>query len=862
MFILSNAIISGTQIDAVQACYVIGKLPLVKKTREVISVNTMKDISYSLITEKEMIENLNEDEDASNITPASQLGKRLAYEKFIIKQIEQYPNQKYIDFYTFLSCFRTGKYKETTESTEKKKSKLLEIPLFDFDSKEHIIKNGKSFVIDEIYFTIRKIPAVVSLNPYFPVNENKEESAYSILLLHSQLDKDGFKNILRESNTAIQRLKILKEEKKLPDWVLISLKRRKHSDNMQDNVGQPILNGINSFSEEEFESEEEYLRDKIEESNLRQENKYKDIEGEEITTINESKILTSTPIKNMAYLTNYIERKIAFYELSKNSFYSLTEDDISNKTITSKVKIGNEEILQKELDERLQIMNEMQLKAYDAFINCSVNNTQQCIEFISGEGGTGKSEVTKAIIAKLRIHYGKVEGRFGSVIVGGPTGNSAYNIGGSTWHSIFGKSSQGRITSKSTITNERLLKLQTDGLGSKILVLEEISLISLEDFYEINKLCQIMKNCYDKPFGGLHVLLLGDLYQMKTLKFNGKSIVETNSNIHNTIERREAQKIFTEYLTHFFELTENCRAKSNNGVLSPLAKFNKAARLNALNDELLLLVNTRVVNDIDDALNKAHEKSFWITSTHNKIKEINEYIKDYRLSRGHQYNRIICQHISASKGTPFPDERTNDILYGIQGCAKGERYKPFLTHIDLSVGSRVRVIRNMWVEGGLFNGAMGTVYGFVYEGSGPNKNNICKRFSKIEEKEKEIPIVLVQMDDESIPYTCIKGIPRLVPFTAIPGANVKESYCRLQIPLLVAHARTAHSVQGLTAKEGVVLDPTSSFFAGNYIGTSRATELSKLFLLKPLNEKNFSFEPEHRNNVDNFYKNLRRRFPS
>jgi hypothetical protein len=183
-----------------------------------------------------------------------------------------------------------------------------------------------------------------------------------------------------------------------------------------------------------------------------------------------------------------------------------------------------------------------------------------------------------------------------------------------------------------------------------------------------------------------------------------------------------------------------------------------------------------------------------------------------------------------------------------------------MTHLDLLVGTRVRLIRNISVENGLFNGAMGTVFGFVYSGNGPTtyEQLMPTRFSALTDTEREIPIVLVQMDgtDESFPYSCSATTKRLVPITAISGLLTKSQYHRMQLPILPAHARTAHSVQRYTAADGVVVDTGSMFFAGDYVAISRATDISKVILLKPACQQYFNSHPEYRVLVQDEYKRL------
>ena len=76
---------------------------------------------------------------------------------------------------------------------------------------------------------------------------------------------------------------------------------------------------------------------------------------------------------------------------------------------------------------------------------------QQLELFITGEGGTGKSKVIEAFFNFTRKYYGKTDELYGPIIVTAPTGTFL-------------------ITSRI--------------LGATIIVIDEISLTSLEDFYK------------------------------------------------------------------------------------------------------------------------------------------------------------------------------------------------------------------------------------------------------------------------------------------------------------------------------------------------------------------------------------------
>jgi hypothetical protein len=375
---------------------------------------------------------------------------------------------------------------------------------------------------------------------------------------------------------------------------------------------------------------------------------------------------------------------------------------------------------------------------------------------------------------------------------------------------------------------------------------------------------------------------------MKTVQ--GTSLVSSISACISHEARRGRQILLTG-LTDFCLLKQNVRAQQGNGELSQLARFTREARLGNVHNGILLLMNDRIVNDIDVAMRQAHPNAIWITSTHEKVANINREFRKRRLQNNERMITIIAEHTPEKVGTGIPSPNTRQILnelYGTLGSVKGGRSELMVTHMRLFVGSRVRLIRNLYVEAGLYNGAMGTVWGFVYKGAAPLQGAEGRRlFCDMTEDERELPIVLVQMDgdESSHPYTCIPGVPRVVPVLAeksqqlveakvvtkpavmeagkviLPAVTQVFKYRRHQLPILPAEARTAHSVQGYTAKDGVVVDPGSTFFAGDYTAVSRATTKEKVFLLGALKESGFTRDPGYRYLVEKEYERLLAAFP-
>jgi hypothetical protein len=163
---------------------------------------------------------------------------------------------------------------------------------------------------------------------------------------------------------------------------------------------------------------------------------------------------------------------------------------------------------------------------------------EQLRMFLSGEGGTGKSQVLKLVIEFARLHFGRTEGHHGSVIAMGPTGPSAHNIRGFTYHSVAGL---GSPSSKGNRIGRQTAKAKGETMkGVKLFIIDEISLISKED---LGNLEQRIKDSYlttlpdpkDRekrkhlPFAGVHFILCGDFYQLPPV-FNNIPIYSPHFN--------------------------------------------------------------------------------------------------------------------------------------------------------------------------------------------------------------------------------------------------------------------------------------------------------------------------------------------
>jgi len=175
-------------------------------------------------------------------------------------------------------------------------------------------------------------------------------------------------------------------------------------------------------------------------------------------------------------------------------------------------------------------------------------------------------------------------------------------------------------------------------------------------------------------------------------------------------------------------------------------------------------------------------------------------------------------------------------------------------NVSILIGCNIK-----YVITGLYNGAMGTVVRFLFKNH-PPPSKAMKPFS--EQPLRDIPIVLVQMD-ATLNYSCLADTPNVVPIKAVTS-HLWEKVSRIQLPLAVAHASTIHSVQGLTAEYGIVLEPPTTYNAQGltYVACSRPRRLEDLWLLGPVYKRHFEYGRETYKKIAKEYERLAALHPS
>jgi ATP-dependent DNA helicase PIF1 len=286
--------------------------------------------------------------------------------------------------------------------------------------------------------------------------------------------------------------------------------------------------------------------------------------------------------------------------------------------------------------------------------------------FMTGAAGTGKSFTLKEIVKWAHS-------RGTSIAVTSSTGTSAISIGGRTVYSYLGiglaqKDPYQIYLHVKRKYSQTIKKLQT----LNILIVDEVSMISAELLDKISAYLQHVRNMPHSPFGGLQVLLCGDMCQLPPV--NGEFCFLSDS-------WKSAQ----------FCCVELVKQMRQEGDLQ-FAKMLNELRFGKCTDETFQILKACTNPNFGEV------RPTILYSKNVNVDVINE--KEYKKLIESGAERRIYQ-------TVFSEHKQSKFW--------GESVK-IPENVDLCVGAQVMLTVNLAVDEGLANGSRGVITGFAEEG--------------------------------------------------------------------------------------------------------------------------------------------------
>lgn len=393
-----------------------------------------------------------------------------------------------------------------------------------------------------------------------------------------------------------------------------------------------------------------------------------------------------------------------------------------------------------------------------------MEHSSDCL-FITGSAGTGKSTL---------LNYFREQTKK-NVVVLAPTGIAALNVGGQTIHSFF-KFPLGVVTSKN-IPKPRQRELYQ---AIDTIVIDEISMVRADIIDGIDYFMRQNGRDKKKPFGGVQMIFMGDLFQLPPV-VSGDEEQSLLQSFYQTPYFFSAT-VFEKVFLRIIRLTKIFR-QSNTDFIELL----QAIRTNHATPFHLEQLNARVQPHF-----KPTEQDFYITLT----------------TRNDTANATNTERLASLNAS------SKSFIGSIEGNFD-RKLLPADEHLTLKVGAQVMFVKNdpykRWV-----NGTIGKV------------REILPNAVKVEVEEDGLRKIRTaeRVDWEILKYDFDPQSKQI--FSEPVGVFT-------QFPLRLAWAVTIHKSQGKTFDK-VMIDLGQGAFAHGqlYVALSRCRSLEGIVLKSPV----------------------------
>ena len=510
---------------------------------------------------------------------------------------------------------------------------------------------------------------------------------------------------------------------------------------------------------------------------------------------------------------DYIHLDIDGIELIENQ-----EKPMENSTsIFKQIRVPTISELRKQtqkLDEyQREILNIAIKYARDVVKSRRAGNVAPSPIYLMGHGGAGAGKSTVINLVSKWCH--SILAKSGDetqcpyIIKTAFTGTAASNIEGQTLHTSFGFNFDNKhysLSDKKRDEKRALFK------NLQILIIDEVSMVKADMLYQLDLKLQEIKERVGIPFGGVSILLFGDMMQLRPVLGAFAFEKPKNPDFHATFVLENRWEMF-----QVISLEINHRQGEDKQYADILNRI----RVGKMTEDDINLLRTRIRKKGHPDLKNAN---IFIVPTRKVCANFNdEYLNE--LNGEEICLKAVHYHATQKVFKPFIDKKEGAI-----GSTS------FLDQITVKIGSKVILIHNVDTSDGLTNGQLGTILGVITTKEGkPDKLIIQlknpeagvanrRRFPNIAKIFPRGTIV----ERVSVNYSLRKK-----------GGTVSATATLIQFPIKLAHAITSHKVQGQTIYKPLTAayDLLNIFEeAQGYVMLSRTEELKQVYIIDDFDE--------------------------
>ena len=469
----------------------------------------------------------------------------------------------------------------------------------------------------------------------------------------------------------------------------------------------------------------------------------------------------------------------------------------------------------------MRSLNREQYEFFTHVLHCAILGSTQHLSCLHGGAGTGKSHVLKAIyqsLYRLLSSTAGVDNTDKRILIVSPTGKAAYNVNGSTINSAFHVPANQPLYNYMPLSYDNINSYRAKYRNLRWILCDEISMVSNYMLRYIHlRMQDIMAN--KLPFGGVNVIAIGDLYQLKPVK--GSYIFKDLGGDYGPL----ATNLWTEHFK-IYELHEIMRQKGDQSFAELLNRL----RLGKHTANDIATLKSRLVKE-EDTTQLSHLPRFFPMRA--QVQAYNEQALQ------HLPENSTVVTVTAIDITPSDlSHKFRDKIIRVTDRKLPKDTGGLPKKITIATQAQYDLISNIDVEDGLMNGA-----------------ECCVKHIYFEPGNTAYPaIVWVKFEDPRIGRDHRRNYKHLYTRDIVsawtPVFAIKRSFKiedvfvhRIQFPLRQAAARTIHVAQSATFKEilvdmrGNARTPKIFWDHMHYVAFSRVTSLAGLHITN-LNEDN------------------------